>query len=192
LRIRHSIVDRPWVTLKQIHSNKIVRVKDTVNSDTVLTEGDALISNNLKCAIAVFAADCGNVGIVTDNGLIAAVHCGWRGLENKILQNTVKELLSMGASDIYAIVGPNIRKECYEFGEEDLKRLVSIYGNKAKAMTTKKTLSLDINYCIESILESLNVKITFKNNDCTKCSDEYFSFRKDKTSKRQALVLYFG
>ncbi len=180
------------MTLNQIHSNNVIGVPLDCHTDAVLGDGDALISQNKNCALAVFVADCGNVGLIGDNGTIAVVHCGWRGLENQIIQKTVNELTMTGANEIYSVIGPNIGPECYEFGEEELNRLILLYGHKARSKTADNKASLDIGYCIERTMQELNVSMVFKVDDCTKCSGKFYSYRHDATPKRQAMVLYFN
>jgi copper oxidase (laccase) domain-containing protein len=56
-------------------------------------------------------------------GIVGAAHSGWQGALKGIAQNTVKEMVDLGAdiSKIKAVVGPCISQKNYEVGEEFLE-----------------------------------------------------------------------
>ncbi len=191
LSLRRSILNRPWVTINQIHSDIVLSAGLNISDDVVLGPGDAVVTENKSIALGVFVADCGNIGLVGDNQMKAAVHCGWRGLENEILQKTVNILRSKGAEKINAVIGPNIGPECYEFQKKDMAPLIDRYGPEAQSVTSELTPSLNIPYIILSILSQYEVNIVYRDLNCTKCSGKHFSYRKDATDKRQVLAVYF-
>lgn len=85
------------------------------------TEADALFTAEEGRSLGVFTADCLPVLLADPQaGLIAAVHCGRRGLMKGVLEESISALVAAGASRsrIVATLGPRICGDCYEVGEE--------------------------------------------------------------------------
>ena len=117
-----SLQKNGLVNLKQVHSNKVI----TVNNPSPIQYGvaDAMVSNKKGVGLGIMTADCPPV-ILNDpvNRVIGAMHCGWRGTASGIIQNTLSQMLSLGAtlSNIQAAVGPSISQKHYEVGPEFIK-----------------------------------------------------------------------
>jgi polyphenol oxidase len=117
---RHS---QTWgagaATLHQIHSGIVV---DAAGRSGSLGDGDALIEITPGCAVAVKTADCVPILLVDERRrAVAAVHAGWRGASQKIVQKAVDAMASRFSSDVadlHAAIGPAIGKCCYEVGAE--------------------------------------------------------------------------
>jgi len=117
---RHS---QQWgasaATLHQIHSDIVV---DAAGRSGSLGDGDALIENTPGCSVAVKSADCVPILLVDERRrAVAAVHAGWRGTAQKIVQKAVAAMQSQFSSevaDLHAAIGPAIGKCCYEVGAE--------------------------------------------------------------------------
>ncbi len=108
----------PLVTLKQIHSNKVLQVTEFCNEKK---EGDGLVTNIKGIALGILTADCGPVLFYDPKAnIIGACHAGWRGAQGGILQATLDAMEEIGAnrSQIYATLGPTIQQENYEVGSE--------------------------------------------------------------------------
>ena len=91
--------------IKQTHSNLVVDI-DALNQATsskdiapiITQEGDALITNKARCALAVLTADCAPLLMVDiKTRWIAAVHAGWRGAVGGIIENTLEALIARGS-----------------------------------------------------------------------------------------------
>jgi YfiH family protein len=106
--------------LKQIHSNKVYLLND-VNTDTSTIEADAFVTSLYDVTLCIKTADCVPI-IIYDrvNDIIAAIHAGWRGASNGVIQNTLELLNKIGCdqSNTYAFIGPCIRQKSYEVNEE--------------------------------------------------------------------------
>ena len=79
---------------------------------------DAVLTRQPGVACAVLTADCLPVLMARRDGTaVAAVHAGWRGLLDGILEQSVQALAGPGeALDIW--VGPGICQACYQVGAE--------------------------------------------------------------------------
>jgi hypothetical protein len=100
---------------RQVHSTNVAMPGEDL-------EGvDAMVTNRRDCVIAVNTADCLPLLLADiEAGVIAAVHCGWRGTVGGIVQAAVARMESLGAkpSRLVAAIGPCIGPECFEVGEE--------------------------------------------------------------------------
>lgn len=85
-------------------------------------ESDSMITTKKNLGLAIIAADCTPVFIYDKkNKVIAAVHSGWRGTEEKILFKTLENLNSNFTSvpeNLIVYLGPSISQAKYEVGTE--------------------------------------------------------------------------
>lgn len=121
----------------------IVRQRHTANVTVVdrpfeeeLPEADALITTTPGLFIGVLTADCVPVLLSTTKGdMVAAIHAGWRGAVEGILENTIEKMKALGAKEIQAALGPCIWQDTYEVSQEfydNLKDTTSFFkpGNR--------------------------------------------------------------
>lgn len=116
-----SFSDKPiqWANLNQVHSNFIVRSELSKHSGA---EADAHYTFDRGLALIVKSADCipaliyGPPSEKFPNGVCAAVHAGWRGIESEILSLTIQKLKAEGvdSSLLRAVIGPHIRAQSFE------------------------------------------------------------------------------
>ena len=103
---------------RQIHSD-IIQV---IGSEGDNGESDVLITNKKNLGLAIVVADCTPIFIYDKKSkVIAAVHSGWRGTEQRILNKTLENLKKNFSSDpenLFAYIGPSISQANYEVGSE--------------------------------------------------------------------------
>jgi YfiH family protein len=115
-----GITQDALVTVRQVHGTDIL-VIDEHNDDYshfLGLEGDAVITNQPGLMIGVCVADCVPI-LLLDPGkrIISAVHAGWQGTAARLAAKTVAGMTSLfecNPEDIQALIGPSIRKCCYE------------------------------------------------------------------------------
>lgn len=82
---------------------------------------DALVTDRPGVLLAIRTADCLPL-LMADPiaGVIAAVHCGWRGAAAGIAANALARMVQLGADPrrIVAAAGPHICPHCFEVGDE--------------------------------------------------------------------------
>ena len=99
---------------KQVHGSvvRVVSEADVHKFGTdVPYEADGVVTNIPGLALICFTADCVPVLLADEkNGVIAAVHCGWRSSVADILGSAVGEMCALGAQTetICAAIGPAI------------------------------------------------------------------------------------
>jgi YfiH family protein len=98
--------------------------------------GDALITREPRLLLTVRTADCVSVLLAdAEAGAIAAVHAGWRGALNRIIEKAVGDLRRVFNSrpqDLIAAVGPSIRACCYEVGQEVVDAFCGSFPNPGR------------------------------------------------------------
>lgn len=112
------------VFTRQVHGRE-VRVATQADIHTLMTpvpyEADGLVTNIPGLPITCFIADCVPLLMHDEkNGVIAAVHCGWRSTVQDIMAAAVEKMVSLGAEpgEIQAAVGESIGACCFEVGPE--------------------------------------------------------------------------
>ncbi len=86
---------------------------------------DAVVTTTPNLAVGITIADCGPVLLADEAaGVIAAVHAGWKGALDGVIESAVAAMETLGAqrTRIVAAIGPLIRKESYEVGPEFVAR----------------------------------------------------------------------
>jgi YfiH family protein len=135
--------DLDIVSLNQIHSDIVINIDKT----TKLPDGDGLVTSEKSKCIGVRTADCVPIAIKGEKG-IAIIHAGWKGIQKKILLS--EEINSI--KPLHFIIGPHIRVENYEVGEDfkknfpNSKHFEEISGRICFNLTTSVIEQLSSNY----------------------------------------------
>ena len=137
-----GITDDHLIMPHQTHETR-VRVIDeafwekTADGRKVLLEGvDAVMTNFYNVCIGVSTADCVPILLYdSDNHAICAVHAGWRGTVRRIVEKAIcamTEYYGTHPEHVVAQIGPGIRMENYEVGNE----VYETFHNEGFDMTT--------------------------------------------------------
>ena len=185
---RRAVKDAPWTWLRQVHADTVVTVAEP--GAGAGTTADASVSARPGCVLAVLAADCAPVALVSPEGVVAAVHAGWRGVHAGVLQRAVEAARRLGATQLQAVLGPCIRAECYQFGAEDLAAVAANLGDAVRGRTTGGHPALDLPAAVVAALGQAGVAQFEDVGVCTACSDGYFSWRGGQELARQAMVVW--
>ena len=97
--------------VKQFHSNKFIFLSKNSKIKNRSINADAIITEKKNFPIAVLTADCVPILLFDKKRkIIAAIHAGWRGAYNKIIQKVIKFMLSKGCKkeNMIAAIGPCI------------------------------------------------------------------------------------
>jgi YfiH family protein len=154
--------------------------------------GDALVSADPTVAVAVLTADCAPIALGSEEGVFAAVHAGWRGLDAGVVESAVRAMRSLGATRVAGALGPCIHAGCYEFSDADLAGVVARHGPSVRARTADGRPALDLPAAVSSALASCGVREVPGVDACTACAGGYFSHRARGDRGRQALVVWSG
>lgn len=177
--------DKNIVFTNQIHSNIVKYVTEEDIGKTY--DCDGFVTDKRSVVLAVRTADCVPILLYTE-GVIGAVHAGWRGTANSIQINAVEEMKKLGAraEDIKVAIGACIHKCCYEVGEDFCRSLYELIGEemaKCHIETRQGKVYCDLVSLNTEMLISAGVKKEniIASEACTCCeSNLYFSHRATK------------
>ena len=192
-----GIHDGRVVTMKQVHGDRIVEVKDRNIKEA--GEADGMLTAEQDVFLGVLTADCVPILVVApERRLVAAIHAGWRGSLAGIVSKTVKLFLDqhhVSPADLEVALGPSIDACCYEIHEDVAKPLMEQWGRLAEGaieMRDQKTY-LHLRNLNQAILRDAGVPQNqiFQIGPCTSCSTaDFFSYRKfNKETGRQISLI---
>ena len=186
--------------LKQIHSNQIVFGSKAQGNEIV--EADGLVNDEYNQNLWIYTADCMPILFADKRKrCVAAIHCGRRGLENKIIKNIIKIFHNKGSSmdDLLVAIGPSISEKYYLINDKTLQEFFKQIGHKESMYCSeyenflskfKKEALIPLNLKKYAHIQLLNENIPNSNIDisnlCTYESNyEFYSWRRSKTYSRQ-------
>jgi YfiH family protein len=118
------------VSLKQFHSDVVCGFSSAPNE---LCTGDASISNTPNLLLGIQTADCVPILLLDPkNRAVAAVHAGWRGTLQRIVEKTIGRMkmeFKTNPNDLLAAIGTAIGGCCYEVGTEVAAAFLSQFPN---------------------------------------------------------------
>lgn len=168
--------------LNQTHSAICVNIDESKNNNA-----DAAITANKGKILAVMTADCLPILLCAKNGLeIAAIHAGWRGLCNGVIENTLTKMRSP-KNEIMAWFGPTICGNCYEVGHDVYDLFMLQYNDLGFVKYNNKWL-LNTKKIARHILEKHNISAIYSCERCTfEEKEHFFSYRRDVCSQKFGL-----
>jgi hypothetical protein len=179
-----------FITVSQVHGTDFFKISERTHLSHASFEADGIITDLLNHPIGVLTADCIPFLFMSDNGISAAVHAGWRGLFGGILEEAVGLLREGGAEEVAVLAGPSISACCYEVSGELLKKAEELYPAAVEYIETRPHLNLKfigLNILKNSGISENNIFVV---DECTSCNNDiYYSYRKDKITGRQAGIV---
>lgn len=181
------------VRLNQIHSNKIHFIEDIPERRI---QGDALATDKPGLILIVRTADCLPVFLVDESErVVASVHCGWRGTQQRILEHLVlglRERYGCEPGSLLAALGPCIASSCYEVGEDVRQsfleaRLSTDVFRPHPDRQEKYLLNLREANRSQLIAQGLRSKNIVDVDICTHCNTNFHSYRRDHNTTGRLL-----
>lgn len=186
-----GLAESQLVWMEQIHSNTVT-VVDKTAAGTVVPATDAIVTTESNMALCVLVADCVPV-LLSDHhaGVIAAVHAGRLGARNGIVKKTVAEMVHLGATPrrIHVLFGPAASGDRYEVPPamaEDVEK--HLPGTMCQTLTG--TVGLDLRAGLTRQLLGLGVLTIDSDPRCTIGDTNFFSYRRDGETGRQAGIIW--
>jgi len=192
-RLLAAFGDPPLARLDQVHGAVVHEV-----TGAGVWEGDGLISATPGLALAVSVADCYPL-LLEDprSGAVAALHAGWRGTLENILEVAVQKMRRSYDSDpagLRLAVGPGIAGPCYQVDLELADRFaLAGWAGAVLADPAPGKARLDLPAVIRA--QALEAGLRLENlwfaGVCTHCHPAYYSYRRDggKSGRQWALIV---
>lgn len=175
------------VWLNQTHSNRC-----TVIDGEIDTEADAAVTRDKTRVLAIMTADCLPILLCNKAGSeIAAIHSGWRGLAQGIIENTLANMHSAPDTCI-AWIGPAICSACYEIGPELEETFVKRYPFSSIAFKEHNLHKFaDLPKIAQCVLKEYGITV-YQSGHCTfEEKDRFYSYRRVAQTGRIATLIWF-
>ena len=174
------------ITLKQMHSSDVINITERIEPDE--NEGDSMVTSKEGICLGILTADCAPILFGDfEKKIIGAAHAGWKGLYGGIVENTLENMVQLGAKikNICVAIGPCIQKNNYEVGIEFYERFIK------KDRTYKKFFLKENNKILFDLPGSISFRLHLQGirniqslNKCTFSEKKnYFSFRRNQKNK---------
>lgn len=187
-----------FVLAKQTHSDHIViagqehKGRGATCWENAIDDCDALITDTTEIVVAINVADCVPILLADPvSQCVAAIHAGWKGTFQKIVQKTLLEMIEnhqCNPKSMLAGIGPGICEKCYEVDLNLYTRFESEFSTYQRiGHQEEKRSFLDLAHINALQLEhsgipTHNIEIS---PYCTSCNNDlFFSHRKEKGSGR--------
>jgi YfiH family protein len=194
---REDWKDFRLVWLNQVHSEIVHFIRNVPDKNL---RGDALVTNLSGIFLIIKTADCLPILLVDEAGrAIAAVHCGWKGTLDRVVEKVVlgmKEHYGSDPKEVLAAFGPCIGKDCYQVGEDVRggfadRRFPDVLFRPLPGRRGKFLLDLQEANRIQLLQLGVRAKNIFSVDVCTHCHSSFFSYRRDK-SRAGRMLSFIG
>ena len=143
-------------------------------------EADGLACDRPDCLLSVTVADCLPIFVYDRRGgAFALLHSGWQG--TGIVTEAVRVLTEEYGADpgsLAAVLGPGIGPCCYAVDARRAELFRRQYGGQS-VRDAPGRFFLDLRAANAGLLEAAGVREVHAAEECTACTKELFSFRKD-------------
>ncbi len=195
-----AVVQNRQILTQTIHQSNIVWLDQRHTTDCLYVDkvpeqtlvADALWTDKPGLVLAVMTADCLPI-LLTNGKRICAIHAGWRGLVDGIIENSLAQCVTrLGSESWQAWIGPAISAKFFEVGEEVRQAFVEKYpafvgyfqphGDKWLA---------DLAAMAEQILRLQGIENVSQSGLCSYADGErFYSYRRDGQTGRMASLIW--
>ncbi|MGJ8668519.1 MAG: peptidoglycan editing factor PgeF [Oceanococcus sp.] len=179
----------PW--LNQVHGTRLLAHSDAVEGDAA----DAIWTSLPRKVCAVMVADCLPILLRDQTGqCVAAIHAGWRGLEEGIVGAVISELRRRHPEATWqAWLGPCIGPNAFEVGSEVQQAFVRLDAQAQAHFRPARAghWLADLRALAQLQLCANGVTDIWRSEACTfNNSEQFFSFRRDYVTGRMAALIW--
>ncbi len=179
-----------FVWLNQIHGNRVVNSMECHSG----VDADGIYTKEQDQVCLVLTADCLPVLLTDEQGsMVAAVHAGWRGLVDGVLEQAVSTFPGK-AQRLLAWLGPAISAQHYEVGDDVVDRFLAkdpLFGEGFVKNKTNHRYHADMVTLARITFRQLGVERIYGGDICTfKDQHRFYSYRRDATTGRFGSFIY--
>lgn len=199
VRNRKKYFEKLWIDIENVVSAEIVHgIKiagvTSKNKGQIIAWVDGLITNELNLYLSVTIADCVPIYFYDDvKKVVWIAHAGWRWITSDITKTMIDSFVNeynSNPEDIVVNVWPHIQKCHFEIKNDIVDKF-----DEQFLINENWILKVDLLWIIRDKLEKLGLKsenIT-SSPECTYCEcNKYFSYRRDKPEKVEAMIGVIG
>ncbi len=174
--------------LRQVHGNRSLRL--TAEAMEGEPEADAAFTTQPGVVLAILTADCLPILLCAEDATeIAAIHAGWRGLANGVIESCIGRLRTP-PEKMLAWLGPGIGAASYEVGDE-VRDAFPDLADTAFAPTRPGHWTCDLYTVAHRRLLALGVERVYGGGFDTFADARFYSYRRDGVhSGRMASLIW--
>ncbi len=178
-----------WLT--QTHTNDVFHYSSPEDLDQLKSKAfDAIYTREKGIVCAVMTADCMPLLVSNaDSTEVAAIHAGWRGMADNIIENTLA-LFRSPMSEVHVWAGPTISQEYFEIGNEVKEQLGGDIKHYADHQTDKNKCFADLYGIARQRVESLGANYTASEACTYRDEGDYYSYRRDGVTGRMVSLIW--
>ena len=191
---------RPYLPSEPVWINQ-VHGTNAINAVMVgcEVEADAVYANKANTVCVTMTADCLPVLLCDEAGtIVAAVHAGWKGLLDGVIENVVKSMQltmpNLAINSLMAWLGPAIGPKAFEVGTAVPEAFIAVDINAALAFESigKDKWLGNLYQLARQRLNKIGVIKIYGGDLCTYTDEmRFFSYRRDSVTGRMASVIWF-
>jgi YfiH family protein len=184
--LKKQFPDLRFTRIHQVHGDGIC--ESNSNETNPLQKADAHFTSDINTALCINTADCMPIMIYAEEERIAlAIHAGWRGVANRILQKSLEELIkkNVNPKNIQIFIGPHIGFDSFEV-DEPVKGQLLNSTTEPKGLLTQdlenNKFKVNLLELVRLQLHEFNIgtfQIEYLTYD-TMTNSDFHSYRRDK------------
>ncbi|MGH7204228.1 MAG: peptidoglycan editing factor PgeF [Candidatus Levyibacteriota bacterium] len=182
------------ICMNQVHGTSVALIEN--NRELVIPKTDGMVTNKKGLPLTIVTADCLPIMFYDPkNEVIGVAHAGRRGLLSDIINEVMtvlKDTFNTDPNNIIVGVGPSVEKNCYEVSKEIVEEFTRAFPNFTNIYDQKaQKYFLDLRAIAMQSLEKEGIlKQHIEISDiCTKCDEQFYSYRRGDTDGRFASVI---
>jgi hypothetical protein len=183
-----SLGSNTIVSMGQTHSNNVNFIEGS--SSKIYQSTDALFTSNKNIALEIKVADCMPIFLFDKkSSFFGAIHAGWRGLADGIIENSIELLKEkrFELDDAEVFIGPSISQKNFEVQSD----VMSYFDSKFSIVKDEK-IFLSLQEVAIDKFASYGIFNITNINECTHDNLNYHSYRRNKTDKRMKGWIYYN
>lgn len=192
LHARAALPSAPrW--LRQVHGTHVQELDILPSGPAMSPEADAAVTTVRSVVCAVQTADCLPILLCDIAGTrVAAVHAGWRGLANGVVEAALARL-NISAERILAWLGPAIGADVFEVGDDVRNAFVNDAAEASRCFRAHAAgkWHADLVQLARLRLQRAGVARIYGGTWCTfSDAQNFFSYRRDGITGRMATLIW--
>lgn len=205
-KIESLLLPKNQFWINQQHGINILNAEELLKSNNKIFNADGSYTTKKNIACIIKTADCLPILIMHKyKDFVAAIHAGWKGLANGIIDHFFKEInyLNLHMQDLLFWLGPAIGPSAFEVGEEVFEKFVQTkfvegknnfykkdpdYSKAFKKIDANPHVITNVNKYLANIYQLAKINLNyfgiqsnqiFTENCCTYSRDDlFYSYRK--------------
>jgi len=184
--------------LDQVHGTRVLDADPFESVGDVPPQADAAFTTRRDRVLAIMVADCLPIAISDAQGtIVAAVHAGWRGLADGVIEATLAQLRRARPDQQHwrAWIGPAIGPGAFEVGADVVQAFLKVDAQSSACFVAREGMRdkwlADLPALAARRLQLAGVTDVSHADRCTASEpDMFFSYRRDGVCGRMVLLAW--